>query len=104
PLHRLYSTRHSSGQTYTLSLHAALPIWGRRARAGVTSLRSSRNSVTPVVSTTQIAARGGLQDEQEPDRGEQRRDRQRDPRAAPRSEEHTSELQSPDHLVCRLLL
>src|SRR5438552_17650403 len=27
---------------------------------------------------------------------------QMDPR--PRSEEHTSELQSPDHLVCRLLL
>src|SRR5258708_10307967 len=26
------------------------------------------------------------------------------PRRAPRSEEHTSELQSPDHLVCRLLL
>src|SRR5947208_9900834 len=25
-------------------------------------------------------------------------------RARPRSEEHTSELQSPDHLVCRLLL
>src|SRR5258708_14241479 len=25
-------------------------------------------------------------------------------KAAPRSEEHTSELQSPDHLVCRLLL
>src|SRR5438552_8376649 len=25
-------------------------------------------------------------------------------RAQPRSEEHTSELQSPDHLVCRLLL
>src|SRR5207244_11439497 len=24
--------------------------------------------------------------------------------AMPRSEEHTSELQSPDHLVCRLLL
>src|SRR5438552_16513216 len=24
--------------------------------------------------------------------------------AEPRSEEHTSELQSPDHLVCRLLL
>src|SRR5258708_16397983 len=29
----------------------------------------------------------------------------RPPRLAPfRSEEHTSELQSPDHLVCRLLL
>src|SRR5438552_6551992 len=25
-------------------------------------------------------------------------------RVGPRSEEHTSELQSPDHLVCRLLL
>src|SRR5947208_11458116 len=25
-------------------------------------------------------------------------------RKTPRSEEHTSELQSPDHLVCRLLL
>src|SRR5438552_7771604 len=25
-------------------------------------------------------------------------------RREPRSEEHTSELQSPDHLVCRLLL
>src|SRR5258708_29669634 len=25
-------------------------------------------------------------------------------RCEPRSEEHTSELQSPDHLVCRLLL
>src|SRR5258708_22618958 len=27
-----------------------------------------------------------------------------DPRLDDRSEEHTSELQSPDHLVCRLLL
>src|SRR5258708_9911279 len=27
-----------------------------------------------------------------------------EPRPRPRSEEHTSELQSPDHLVCRLLL
>src|SRR5258708_24729977 len=26
------------------------------------------------------------------------------PTSRPRSEEHTSELQSPDHLVCRLLL
>src|SRR5258708_17169643 len=26
------------------------------------------------------------------------------PRSTARSEEHTSELQSPDHLVCRLLL
>src|SRR5258708_22475890 len=30
--------------------------------------------------------------------------RPRSSRCVPRSEEHTSELQSPDHLVCRLLL
>src|SRR5690348_17721323 len=30
--------------------------------------------------------------------------RRRSPRRGPRSEEHTSELQSPVHLVCRLLL
>src|SRR5258708_15590523 len=30
--------------------------------------------------------------------------RQREPSMQKRSEEHTSELQSPDHLVCRLLL
>src|SRR5258708_15372396 len=30
--------------------------------------------------------------------------RPRDSAQHPRSEEHTSELQSPDHLVCRLLL
>src|SRR5258708_17918475 len=41
-----------------------------------------------------------------PERGEDeenRRDRVLHPRRS-RSEEHTSELQSPDHLVCRLLL
>src|SRR5258708_10638944 len=32
------------------------------------------------------------------------RAREKARRAAARSEEHTSELQSPDHLVCRLLL
>src|SRR5258708_24651323 len=41
-------------------------------------------------------------------RGHQRRDREHRLRLGQqvraRSEEHTSELQSPDHLVCRLLL
>src|SRR5438552_12488325 len=32
------------------------------------------------------------------------RDRDREVQLPARSEEHTSELQSPDHLVCRLLL
>src|SRR5207244_7213298 len=34
----------------------------------------------------------------------QRLGRVREPHGRLRSEEHTSELQSPDHLVCRLLL
>src|SRR5215216_5903174 len=37
------------------------------------------------------------------DRGRRRRP-ERHHHDRPRSEEHTSELQSPDHLVCRLLL
>src|SRR5258708_31449388 len=38
------------------------------------------------------------------DRRSRAEPRERAPRCANRSEEHTSELQSPDHLVCRLLL
>src|SRR5258708_12043936 len=64
-------------EIYTLSLHDALPIYPvRDAGAGVAEHRC--HPVRP--------ARGGT-------------DAQRH-----RSEEHTSELQSPDHLVCRLLL
>src|SRR5258708_27243642 len=38
-------------------------------------------------------------------RKESKQNKAKDSEAAcPRSEEHTSELQSPDHLVCRLLL
>src|SRR5690348_18142772 len=39
-----------------------------------------------------------------PGRGQGPRAAARSARDAPRSEEHTSELQSPVHLVCRLLL
>src|SRR5258708_37838932 len=65
-------------EIYTLSLHDALPILTRRNRR--MSGACSRNIVPPIaVSKSAIAAKT-------------------------RSEEHTSELQSPDHLVCRLLL
>src|SRR5437867_6999721 len=64
-------------ETYTLSLHDALPICRKRAPG---SGRSSSARMT--------AARRG------PCRA----------RRAARSEEHTSELQSPYDLVCRLLL
>src|SRR5947208_14791126 len=61
-------------EIYTLSLHDALPIWPSPAIAACP--RSS--STIPVRSARRASAT--------------------------RSEEHTSELQSPDHLVCRLLL
>src|SRR5690348_18007966 len=65
-------------EIYTLSLHDALPIWtsGKPSRSRTRSDSTARSR-----SSTRRA-----------------RTRKR------RSEEHTSELQSPVHLVCRLLL
>src|SRR2546422_3414863 len=64
-------------EIYTLSLHDALPIWHRVP--------------LPVV-------RRGNPDGRRPERAGHR------PSSRHRSEEHTSELQSRLHLVCRLLL
>src|SRR5258708_25918434 len=64
-------------EIYTLSLHDALPI----SRAPQRTLNISDG--VPEVSSP--AVRGNRS-------------------KSLRSEEHTSELQSPDHLVCRLLL
>src|SRR5947208_10676631 len=80
---------------YTLSLHDALPIWW--ARASMKSSPAARamtglSAAAAMTSTGSILAMA----------------RTSSPRTArptaPRSEEHTSELQSPDHLVCRLVL
>src|SRR3712207_6947589 len=87
-------------EIYTLSLHDALPIWlavadhdvspghGRRERpgAGDDAVRDH-----PVLHGPQLV------DPLDADR------RRGDP-VDPRSEEHTSELQSRQYLVCRLLL
>src|SRR5258708_26629431 len=68
-------------EIYTLSLHDALPIssstawWAPPSPSGRRTRARSRSSATSTPGTV-----------------------------ACRSEEHTSELQSPDHLVCRLLL
>src|SRR5256885_12083285 len=65
-------------EIYTLSLHDALPIWSRD------NARTDSSGDCP---------------NQQPERkGISRR------RILERSEEHTSELQSPCNLVCRLLL
>src|SRR5258708_27425795 len=74
-------------EIYTLSLHDALPICGDQAR-----VRARRE---------QLLREGPQHDGAHLLRPRRPADRSR---CAPRSEEHTSELQSPDHLVCRLLL
>src|SRR5258708_32353093 len=64
-------------EIYTLSLHDALPISMLEQRAPEFEIFSCEIAIGH---------------------------RDADQRFAARSEEHTSELQSPDHLVCRLLL
>src|SRR5690348_18215354 len=66
-------------EIYTLSLHDALPISTSRRRFARRSTASRR---LPLAPPSSFGAR----------------------ELSSRSEEHTSELQSPVHLVCRLLL
>src|SRR2546426_4637610 len=69
-------------EIYTLSLHDALPISTHPSRASASSSLPVRaRAKTP---TTDASSTG--------------------PAGCARSEEHTSELQSPCNLVCRLLL
>src|SRR5207244_13336101 len=92
------STSTPPPRLYTLSLHDALPI----------SLRVISDPATralPTLATSAIKANGDI------DLRKILRGVARNPLSiralyatGRRSEEHTSELQSPDHLVCRLLL
>src|SRR3712207_7973734 len=76
-------------EIYTLSLHDALPISTRSSRAALEMVRtgvwrySSRSGARSATSAASWPRR---------------------PISATRSEEHTSELQSRQYLVCRLLL
>src|SRR5256885_13293353 len=81
-------------EIYTLSLHDALPIWSRAAASPVPTVSPSRVkcSAGRSVKTGQQYSSGTTISSLSP------------PRLACRSEEHTSELQSPCNLVCRLLL
>src|SRR3712207_7508612 len=72
-------------EIYTLSLHDALPILADRAEH------------QPALDDLLLAGRHGATALQPVDRDADRGDRAR-------SEEHTSELQSRQYLVCRLLL
>src|SRR5690606_41544761 len=100
-------TYAASTELYTLSLHDALPICARRERAAA---REGAAGGGRCASRDSIAERGAAAHRAAVDRQGSRRasaapHRELDRPAAPgRSEAHTSELQSRENLVCRLLL
>src|SRR5690606_41449144 len=92
-------------ELHTLSLHDALPISRptslrsvSRSRSRTTKAPPSSNGSTP---PTTVAASATTTSPCSP--GSARRTRPATPTST-RSEEHTSELQSRENLVCRLLL
>src|SRR5205807_3137391 len=91
--------------TYTLSLHDALPIWTKHVSAGRPPGMQVAAAVNSVLLRIEVHGsrppRAGADGRRQPARTPTRC------LARPgglRSEEHTSELQSPCNLVCRLLL
>src|SRR5207248_11551553 len=103
-------TSASPSTTYTLSLHDALPICcdasGRRSAKRVSSSpipceRSARSSSAFTSTRASCALCIAVSTRRDSDRAHQRSGEQLVHTS--RSEEHTSELQSPYDLVCRLL-
>src|SRR5258708_16474383 len=77
-------------EIYTLSLHDALPIFMKaRTLVVISSMPFHVPGSGPPTTLYSISGSAQLSERKS---------------ACSRSEEHTSELQSPDHLVCRLLL
>src|SRR5207248_11092318 len=85
----------ATSEIYTLSLHDALPIWCSGGEPLL--VRTDRLAINPRDPFDLSLAGACFQ--QRPDRGLQMWTL-----LEARSEEHTSELQSPYDLVCRLLL
>src|SRR5947208_14348047 len=86
-----YYNAPATTNIYTLSLHDALPIYAWRTSAPAKNFATvaaamRRAQVCQVLPPNAKGEPYVMGTEEE------------------RSEEHTSELQSPDHLVCRLLL
>src|SRR5439155_27184533 len=97
-----YSTNTRTTESYSLSLHDALPISPRRGRCRrhrCGGRWADGRAASPCSSTPSLSRLSALVVGEAPDK-----------LAASaalilhRSEEHTSELQSRGHLVCRLLL
>src|SRR5207302_11411715 len=103
PVYSFYSTAPPPTAIYTLSLHDALPICARRRRPS-----------RPPSAAPRGRARNCAPNRVRAWLDHRPRDRLADSLRAPvrpcdaaarrRSEEHTSELQSRENLVCRLLL
>src|SRR5690606_41504692 len=87
---------------YTLSLHDALPIWCRWAPVGALSPSSGSQTEGRLAHQSRQHRVGVAHPLAQPPAGGARVDDVLD--AEGRSEEHTSELQSRENLVCRLLL
>src|SRR5690606_40379251 len=83
---------------YTLSLHDALPIYGRALR------RPVRTGFIIDVNDVNVRHRAELARQTGNKRGGHIAAADESNRKILRSEEHTSELQSRENLVCRLLL
>src|SRR5438876_8651608 len=81
-----FFTATATTEIYTLSLHDALPIWPRVVRNCAESARRRDPRRCCGLSAFHAGCRFCAAEQSN------------------RSEEHTSELQSPVHLVCRLLL
>src|SRR5256885_12539947 len=77
-------------EIYTLSLHDALPIYGAQRGAEQRAAQHAPGHGAHARAQLRIVGAVGAAAHRE--------------RAGQRSEEHTSELQSPCNLVCRLLL
>src|SRR5207244_7064019 len=86
---------------HTLSLHDALPICPPRSRDDDNQQHAEKHEQQSAAHPERDFER----DDQAADRDAGKSGAKEQKRQRPtRSEEHTSELQSPDHLVCRLLL
>src|SRR5207244_13460678 len=102
---RLSVHTQSISSTYTLSLHDALPIFDviqdvlLLAEFGSERCAAQKQEVVIVEPGQALHLRALIDDHVHAIGDDERSKMQR-----LRSEEHTSELQSPDHLVCRLLL
>src|SRR5207244_11677149 len=95
----LLFTYTATTSIYTLSLHDALPIWTDTSIIADSSGKSlTLNNDTSLQTTLPVNDRDLI------NRIDALVQDNTIALAEKRSEEHTSELQSPDHLVCRLLL